>query len=514
VGEDTPPQSDLREQRVAKLDQLRARGVEPYAFSFPGVRTIKSAIQGFLSEEERLQEESGETATAMTEPMRVAGRVIRHRAQGKVGFADIVDATGKIQLYVRGGDDRPGGPMQLFSELDLGDIVGVDGPVFRTRRGEVSIDIDQLHMLSKALRPLPDKWHGLRDPEARYRQRHVDFIVNPDAARALRIRGKLLGHMRRFLDDHGFLEVETPVLHKIAGGAAARPFATHHNALGLDLYLRIALELHLKRMIVGGFERVYEIGRVFRNEGISTRHNPEFTLLELYQAYTDDAGMMDLTENLLVSTARHLAPLLPGSETGEDGEVVLQYQGRGVSLRQPWRRREMLELVAAAVPGLAIDDVVALREAARGLGGIDTENLTWGQALYEVFERAVEPNLFEPTFVTGFPVDVSPLARRRPDDERLVARFELFIAGQELANAFAELTDPIDQRRRFEQQLAARASGDDEAHPMDEEFLAALEQGMPPTGGLGIGIDRLLMLFADMPNIREVIAFPLLRDAD
>lgn len=514
MGEETPPPSDLREQRVAKLESLRARGVEPYAFNFPGVRSIRSAVQGFLTEEERLQEESGETATAVTEPVRVAGRVLRHRAQGRVGFADIVDATGKIQLYVRDAPGRPPEVMELFAELDLGDIVGIDGPVFRTRRGEVSIEVDQLQMLSKALRPLPDKWHGLRDPEARYRQRHVDFIVNPEAARAMRIRGRLLSHLRRFLDDHGFLEVETPVLHRVAGGAAARPFLTHHNTLDLDLSLRIALELHLKRMIVGGFERVYEIGRVFRNEGISTRHNPEFTLLELYQAYSDDGGMMDLTENLLVSTARHLAPLLPGSENGEDGEVVLQYHGRGISLRQPWRRREMLELVTAAVPGLDIDDTAALREAARRLGGIGTDDLTWGQALYEVFERAVEPNLLEPTFVTGFPVDVSPLARRRPDDPRLVARFELFIAGQELANAFAELTDPIDQRARFEQQLAARASGDEEAHPMDEEFIAALEQGMPPTGGLGIGIDRLIMLFADMPNIREVIAFPLLRDAD
>ncbi|MDP9325486.1 MAG: lysine--tRNA ligase, partial [Candidatus Dormibacteraeota bacterium] len=343
---------------------------------------------------------------------------------------------------------------------------------------------------------------GLKDPEIRFRQRHVDLIVNPDARRLLKMRSRLVRHLRAYLDDRGFEEVETPVLHRLAGGAAARPFLTHHNALDLDLALRIALELHLKRLVVGGMERVYEIGRVFRNEGVDRRHNPEFTLLELYQAYTDLDGMIELTEAMLRSVAE---AVLGGTEVVHGEETI--------DLGKRWDRQEMLDLVAGANPDVDLQDEEALRRRAVDIGAVRAEAMDWGELIFELFERSVEGELVRPTFVTGFPISVSPLARRRADDPRLAERFELFIAGQELANAFAELTDPIDQRGRFEQQLALRAAGDDETHPMDEEFIAALEQGMPPTGGLGIGIDRLVMLLAGEGNIREVIAFPLLRDA-
>jgi lysyl-tRNA synthetase class 2 len=478
-----------------------------------------------------------------TIPLRIAGRVMRHRDQGRAGFADLRDASGEIQLYLHGDVAGPDG-MELFRELDLGDIVGVEGQVFRTRRGQVSVDVARIELLTKALRPLPDKWHGLRDQELRHRHRHLDLIVNPETAAVLRLRTKLISYLRAFLDARGFQEVETPMLHRVAGGAAAKPFVTHHNTLDMDLKLRIAEELHLKRLIVGGLDRVYEIGRVFRNEGIDTRHNPEFTLLELYQAYSDMEGMIELTESMIASAAEALVelraqvargPMSAGYREwveGTDGAgthaaavdakataerqtgTQLIYQGETVSLARPWARREMLELIREAQPGLNVEDVAALAECARGLGAVRWEGLGWGELVYEIFERAVEPNLVAPTFVTGFPIEVSPLARRRDDDPRLTERFELFIARQEIANAFSELSDPIDQRARFEQQARARAAGDEESHPMDEDFLLALESGMPPTGGMGMGIDRLAMLFADRANIREVIAFPLLRDAD
>jgi lysyl-tRNA synthetase class 2 len=356
-------------------------------------------------------------------------------------------------------------------------------------------------LLTKALRPLPDKWHGLKDAELRFRQRHVDLISNVEAREILRQRSRLISHIRRFLDDRGFEEVETPVLLRIAGGAAARPFTTHHNALDMELSLRIALELHLKRLIIGGMEKVYEIGRVFRNEGIDARHNPEFTMLELYEAYSDLDGMMELTEELIRDVAEAL---------GKSGGLACQ--GQAIDIGGAWQRRELLDLVRHHNPGLNLESLDALRARAGELGAVPRQR-DWGELVYEVFERSVERTLLQPTFVTGHPISVSPLARRRPDDERLAERFELFIASQEICNAFSELTDPIDQRARFEQQLAARQSGDEEAHPMDTDFIAALEQGMPPTGGLGIGVDRLAMLFADVAHIREVLAFPLMRDA-
>ena len=496
--------AELRQQRLVKLDALRRQGVEPFALRFDRTHTTHQAI-GLYEEAERglagTGDEDPETVDEVrTTPVRVAGRISRHRSQGKVAFADIIDGSGKLQLYAK-ADVLGEAGITLFNDLDLGDIVGVQGELFRTRRGEISLEVRELTLLTKALRPLPDKWHGLRDPELRFRQRHVDLIVNPQAREVLKLRSGLISQLRRYLDRQGFEEVETPVLHRVPGGAAARPFKTHHNALDMDLYLRIALELHLKRLVIGGFERVYEIGRVFRNEGIDARHNPEFTMLELYQAYTDLEGMMQLTEAMLKSVAEAL---------GKSGGLT--YQGESIDISGQWQRREMLDLVRAANPALDLESLEALRAKAGELGAIPRDR-DWGELVFEIFERSVERTLVQPTFVTGHPVSVTPLARRRRDDERLAERFELFIVGQEIGNAFSELTDPIDQRARFEQQVAALSSGAEEAHPMDEEFLAALEQGMPPTGGLGIGVDRLVMLFADVAHIREVLAFPLMRDA-
>jgi lysyl-tRNA synthetase, class II len=496
--------AELRQARLSKLNALRQRGVEPYAVRFERSHTTDQAI-GLYEEAERgtAGGRGGDPETVeelRTTAVSVAGRVTRHRSQGRVAFADIVDAGGKLQLYAR-ADNLGEADMALFNDLDLGDIVGAQGELFRTRRGEITLDVRQLTLLTKALRPLPDKWHGLKDPELRFRQRHVDLIANVEVREILKLRSRLISYLRRFLDERGFEEVETPVLHRIAGGAAARPFTTHHNALDMELHLRIALELHLKRLIIGGLEKVYEIGRVFRNEGIDAHHNPEFTMLELYQAYSDLGGMMELTEELIKGTAEALGKA-----------AALQYQGQPISIGGAWQRRELLDLVREHNTGLDLENIDALQARARELGAIPRER-DWGELVYEIFERSAERTLWQPTFVTGHPISVSPLARRRPDDERLAERFELFIGGQEMGNAFSELTDPIDQRARFEQQLAARRSGDEEAHPMDADFIAALEQGMPPTGGLGVGIDRLTMLFADVAHIREVIAFPLMRDA-
>jgi lysyl-tRNA synthetase, class II len=496
--------AELRQARLTKLNALRQRGVEPYARRFERSHTTHQAI-GLYEEAERGSAggRGGDPETVeevRTTAVTVAGRVTRHRSQGRVAFADIVDAGGKLQLYAR-GDNLGEADMALFNDLDLGDIVGAQGELFRTRRGEISLEVRHLTLLTKALRPLPDKWHGLKDPELRFRQRYVDLIANLETREILKLRSRLISQFRRLLDERGFEEVETPVLHRVAGGAAARPFTTHHNALDLELNLRIALELHLKRLIVGGLEKVYEIGRVFRNEGIDAHHNPEFTMLELYQAYSDLGGMMELTEELIKGVAEAL-----GKNSG------LQYQGQPIAIGGAWQSRELLDLVREHNPDLDLESTDALKSRAAELGAIP-RGRDWGELVYEIFERSVERTLLQPTFVTGHPISVSPLARRRADDERLAERFELFIAGQEMGNAFSELTDPIDQRERFEQQLAARQSGDEEAHPMDADFIAALEQGMPPTGGLGIGIDRMTMLFADVAHIREVIAFPLLRDA-
>ncbi|MGI8609901.1 MAG: lysine--tRNA ligase [Candidatus Dormibacteria bacterium] len=485
--------AELRRQRLVNLQTMRDQGVEPYALNYDRTHSVAAARADF--------QRAGDAPDARTGPVRLAGRVTRHRPQGKVGFADLADESGQIQLMAR-ADTLGEAGHALFKMVDLGDIVGAEGHVIRSRSGEVTLELTGLQMLTKALRPLPDKWHGLKDPELRFRQRHIDLIVNPDSRRMLAVRSRTITALRRFLDGRGFQEVETPMLHRVAGGAAARPFLTHHNTLDLDLKLRIAVELHHKRLLIGGLERIYEIGRAFRNEGIDAQHNPEFTILEAYQAYSDLEGMAELTESLVKAAA---------AEVLGDGAVEHQHQGQTIDLAAPWVRAEMLDLIHEKNPGLDLADDEQLRAHASDLGAVPRAR-DWGELIYEIFERSVEKTLVQPTLVMGFPVSVSPLARRRRDDPRLAERFELFIAGGEYANAFSELTDPLDQRSRFEQQLQAQAAGDEETHPMDEDFIAALEQGMPPAGGVGMGVDRLVMLLAGAAHIREVLAFPLMRD--
>ena len=432
----------------------------------------------------------------------IAGRIMAKRVMGKASFCHIQDETGQIQCYVR-RDELGEEAYTKFKKFDdIGDIIGVRGEVFRTQKGEISVKAHEVTLLSKSMQILPEKYHGLKDTEIRYRQRYVDLIVNPEVKAVFVKRSQIVREIRRYLDDQGFLEVETPVLHGIAGGAAARPFITHHNALDMDMYLRIALELHLKRLIVGGFERVYEIGRVFRNEGISIRHNPEFTLLELYQAYTDYNGMMDLTESLI----RHVAHTVLG--TGQ-----IEYQGVSIDLDQPFERISMMEAVKK-YGGVDFAKVATLDEA-RSLAKAHHSDFEArhgkGDILNLFFETYVEEHLIQPTFVMNHPVDISPLAKKMPENPEYTERFELFIIGREHANAFSELNDPIDQRERFEHQAALKAAGDDEATDVDEDFLNALEYGMPPTGGLGIGIDRLVMLLTDSASIRDVLLFPTMK---
>src|SRR3989454_3898177 len=398
------------------------------------------------------------------------------RLHGGSAFADLQDGAGRIQLFASRDILGPG-PFDLFSDLDPGDVIGVKGPMFRTRRGEPTVEVHSFQLLTKALRPLPEKWQGLKDIEIRYRQRYVDLIANPDVREVFRARSRIIAAIRGLLDERGFIDVETPVLQEIPGGGHARPFQTHHNSLYRDLYLRIALELHLKRLLVGGFERVYEIGRVFRNEGLSPRHNPESTLLESYQAYADYEDVMQLVEDLMVVSAM-----------AADRPLETSYQGESVNLTPPYRRERMADLVLEHTG----------RHAA-------------GEELNDLFEEHVEPRLRQPTFVLDYPVEISPLARPREDEPRVVERSELIILGREYANAFTELTDPIDQRARFEAQAAMRAAGNVEAHPMDEDFLRAVEYGLPPCGGLGIGVDRLVMLLTDQPSIRDVILFPVMK---
>jgi lysyl-tRNA synthetase class 2 len=452
----------LRDRR-AKLDRLLEAGVEPYAAHFHRTHTA-AEIPPLLDGRERV------------DGVVVAGRIMGKRGSGGISFAPLQDGSGTVQLVAQ-RDVLGEAGYESFLRLDPGDVVGARGWAGRTRRGEPSVFVECVRLLTKSLRPLPEKWHGLKDVETRYRQRYVDLIANPEARETLRRRSRIVAAVRRLLDSKGFLEVETPVLQEIPGGGHARPFVTHHAALDRELYLRIALELHLKRLLVGGLDRVYEIGRVFRNEGLSPRHNPEFTMLECYQAYADYEDMMALTEEIVAASA-------------EAAGVALEmtYQGESLDLRPPFRRARMADLV---------------REAT----GREPE----GKELVDVYEEVVEPALRWPTFVLDHPIEVSPLARRRADDPRFVERFELIVAGREVANAFTELTDPIDQRRRFEEQAAARAAGDEEAHPFDEDFVRALEYGMPPAGGLGVGIDRLVMLLTGQAAIREVILFPQMK---
>ena len=436
----------------------------------------------------------------------VAGRLMSKRGMGKVSFCDLQDKSGRIQIYAR-KDEMDEAVYNAFKKCDIGDIVGVRGDVFRTQKGEMSVRAHDITLLSKSLQPLPEKFHGLTDKELRYRRRYVDLIMNPESKRNFEIRSKFVAFLRRYLDGLGFMEVETPVLSPIAGGANARPFITHHNTLDIDMYMRIATELHLKRLIVGGLERVYEVGRIFRNEGMDTKHNPEFTTCELYQAYTNLDGMMDILEGILSGAAKEIL-----------GTYQLQWLGHDVDLTPSWRRVTMADAVKdvtgadfMAILGDA-DAAVALAKSA----GVDMENVahTWGNALYETFDQKVESTLIQPTFITMYPVEVSPLAKRSPEQPALTERYEMFICGCEMGNAFSELNDPIDQYERFKAQAEKRANGDDEADMMDEDFVLALEYGMPPTGGLGFGIDRCAMMLCGTDSIRDVILFPTMKPLD
>ncbi|MGN8648255.1 lysine--tRNA ligase [Gracilibacillus sp. HCP3S3_G5_1] len=481
--------------RMEKMNSYREQGIDPFGDKF--VRThlaeeLKEQYDKFSKEE--LEEKAIETT--------VAGRIMTKRGKGKAGFSHIQDLSGQVQLYVR--KDKIGEEAyEIFKSADLGDIVGVSGTVFKTNVGELSVKASEFTLLTKSLRPLPEKFHGLKDVEQRYRQRYLDLITNMESKNTFVLRSKIIQSMRRYLDERGFLEVETPMMHGIAGGASARPFVTHHNALDIPLYMRIAIELHLKRLIIGGMEKVYEIGRVFRNEGVSTRHNPEFTMIELYEAYADYNDIMELVENMV----SHIAKEVTGSTT-------VAYGDDEVDLAPKWTRLHMVDAIKEHTgvdfwKEMSDDEAKAL---AKEHGVEIQDTMTYGHIVNEFFEQKVEDKLIQPTFIYGHPVEISPLAKKNKEDERFTDRFELFIVGREHANAFSELNDPIDQRERFEAQVKEKEQGNDEAHEMDEDFLEALEYGMPPTGGLGIGIDRLVMLLTNSPSIRDVLLFPQMRN--
>ncbi len=484
--------SEILQIRREKLAALQKEGRDPFKLT----RFVRSA----WSNEIRDNYEAFEGKT-----VQAAGRIMSKRGMGKAIFCHIKDDKGQIQLYVR-SDAVSEQEFADFRKYDIGDIIGVSGYVFKTKTGEVSIHVESVTLLSKSLRPLPEKFHGMTNIELKYRQRYVDLIMSDESRRNFEIRSKFISYVRRFLDARGFMEVETPVLNTISGGATARPFITHHNALDIDMYMRIATELHLKRLIVGGIERVYEIGRIFRNEGMDTRHNPEFTTVELNQSYADFNDMMDLFEDLLSGAAKEIL-----------GTYELDWQGEHVSLAPGWPRMTMAEAVKKylGVDFMAINDDAEAVAAAKAVGvDMDGKEPTWGHALYECYDQKVEDLMIQPTFITMHPVDVSPLAKRSPKDPRLTERFELFICRSEMGNAFSELNDPIDQRQRFEKQVELRAKGDDEAGMMDNDFINALEYGMPPTGGLGIGIDRCVMLLTGCDSIRDVILFPTMKPLD
>jgi len=487
--------SEILQIRRDKLAALREAGRDPFKITvFDRTDYAANVTANFTDPAE------GEEREPIV--VKLAGRMMSKRGMGKASFADLADASGRIQLYVRKdivGDDA----YEDFKKWDIGDIIGVEGEVFRTHMGEISVKAHSIVLLSKSLLPLPEKFHGLKDTELRYRQRYVDLIVNPETRRAFEIRTKFISHVRRYLDERGYLEVETPVLNTISGGATARPFVTHHNTLDINMYLRIATELNLKRLIVGGFDKVYEIGRIFRNEGMDPKHNPEFTTIELYEAYTDFHGMMDIAEGIFTQAARDIC-----------GGYELEWLGNKLDLTPGWPRLTMAEAVRkyTGVDFMAVsDDAEAVAAAVAAGVDMDKKEPTWGNALYETFDQKVEDKLIQPTFITMYPVDVSPLTKRSPSDDRLTERFEFFICGCEMGNAFSELNDPIDQRQRFQKQVELRANGDDEAGMMDEDFITALEYGMPPTGGMGIGIDRAVMLFTNSSSIRDVILFPTMK---
>lgn len=480
--------------RREKLAELRENGLDPFGKRFERTHLATELIQQYEGMEKEELDEKGISVT-------IAGRVMTKRGKGKAGFAHIQDLTDQIQLYVR--TDAVGEEQyELFNHIDLGDIVGATGTLFKTKVGELSVKVQDFQLLTKALRPLPDKFHGLKDVEQRYRQRYLDLISSQESRNTFIMRSKIIQAMRRYLDDHGYLEVETPMMHAIAGGASARPFITHHNALDMQLYMRIAIELHLKRLIVGGLEKVYEIGRVFRNEGVSTRHNPEFTMIELYEAYADYRDIMSLTENMVAHIAQEVL-----------GTTTVQYEDYTVDLKPEWKRLHMVDAIKEYTGAdfwkeMTVEEA---RELAKEHQVEIKDTMMYGHIVNEFFEQKVEEKLIQPTFIYGHPVEISPLAKKNEKDPRFTDRFELFIVAREHANAFTELNDPIDQRERFEAQLKEREQGNDEAHMMDDDFIEALEYGMPPTGGLGIGIDRLVMLLTNSPSIRDVLLFPLMR---
>jgi len=480
--------------RRNKMNDMLAKGIDPFGDKFERTHMANELVEQY---NELSKEELEEKAVNVT----IAGRIMTKRGKGKVGFSHIQDFSGQIQIYVR-KDEIGEDAYELFNTADLGDIIGVSGELFKTNVGELSVKVTSFTMLTKSLRPLPEKFHGLKDVEQRYRQRYLDLITNHDSKETFIMRSKIIQSMRRYLDNAGFLEVETPMMHNIPGGASARPFITHHNTLDIDLYMRIAIELHLKRLVVGGMERVYEIGRVFRNEGVSTRHNPEFTMIELYQAYADYEDIMSLVENMVA----HIAEEVTGSTTVQYGDDMIE-------LKPGWKRVHMVDIIKEFTgvdfwPKMTDDEARAL---AKEHNVEINEMMTFGHIVNEFFEQKVEEHLVQPTFVYGHPVEISPLAKKNKEDERFTDRFELFIVRREHANAFSELNDPIDQRQRFEAQVKEREQGNDEAHEMDEDFLEALEYGMPPTGGLGIGIDRLVMLLTNSPSIRDVLLFPQMK---
>ncbi len=490
------PEQDLSEilkVRREKLAALRAEGRDPFKETRFDVTHHAQDIKDNFDALEGSE-------------VRVAGRLMSKRGMGKVSFCDLQDKSGRIQLYAR-KDEMDEEEYNRFKKYDIGDIVGVEGEVFRTQRGEMSVRAKKITLLSKSLRPLPEKYHGLTDKEARYRQRYVDLIINPESKRNFEIRSKFVAYLRRYLDSIGFMEVETPVLSPIAGGANARPFITHHNTLDIDMYMRIATELHLKRLIVGGMERVYEVGRIFRNEGMDTKHNPEFTTCELYQAYTNLDGMMDILEAILSGAAKEIL-----------GTYQIQWLGKDIDLTPSWKRVTMADAVKE-VTGADFMAIEGDAEAAVALAksvGVDMDGVdkTWGNALYETFDQKVEETLVQPTFITMYPVEVSPLAKRSPSDPYLTERYEMFVCGCEMGNAFTELNDPMDQYERFKAQVEKRANGDDEAEMMDEDYVMALEYGLPPTGGLGFGIDRCAMMLCGTDSIRDVILFPTMKPLD
>lgn len=485
--------NELIQQRFKKLEEISRMGMQPYDGRFEKTASAASISDTYGGRgKEDLERERIYVS--------IAGRIMAIRSFGKASFCLIQDASGRIQLYFQKntlGEER----YTLFQKLDIGDFIGVKGFLFRTRTNELTVDVEDFKLLAKSLRPLPEKWHGLTDVELRYRQRYVDLIVNPDVKKVFITRTRIIQAIRSFLNERGFLEVETPMMQAIPGGATARPFKTHHNALDMDLYLRIAPELYLKRLLVGGFERVYEINRNFRNEGISTRHNPEFTMLEFYMAYADYSDLIVMTEEMLSRVSMEVL-----------GTTEIEYEGRRISLAPPWKKIAFLDsLREAGVPDDVLKDKAKAAEYAKRLGAVLKGSESLGKLQNEIFEALVEPKLIQPTFITEYPTDISPLSKRKPDNPDFVERFELFISGREIANAFSELNDPVDQKERFMKQVAERNAGDEEAHQMDEDFIRALEYGMPPAAGEGIGIDRLVMLLTGSSSIRDVILFPQMK---